>query len=54
VQPYTLYLGIEGWLTYSAKVPTRRNLILFPDKLRKGQSFLRFSDPASGQSHTIP
>jgi hypothetical protein len=45
--------GLEGFLAYSAKVPTRRNLIIFPTKLRKG-SFIRFTDPASGQVYAIP
>ncbi len=45
--------GVEGFLTYSAKVSTRRNLIVFPDKLRSG-SFVRYTDPATGQIHSIP
>lgn len=45
--------GLEGFLTYSARIPTRKNLIAFPDKLLKG-SFIRFTDPASGQAHSIP
>lgn len=45
--------GLEAFLTYSAKVPTRRNLIVFPLKLRKG-SFIRFTDPASAQVYSIP
>lgn len=44
---------LEGFLTFSAKVPTARCLVVFPDKLRKG-SFVRFTDPASGQVHSIP
>lgn len=45
--------GVEGFLTYSAKVPTRRNLVVFPTKLRSG-SFVRFSDPNTSQVHSIP
>lgn len=45
--------GLEGLLTYSAKVPTRRNLVIFPSKLRKG-SFIRFTDPETGRVYTIP
>lgn len=45
--------SVEGFLNWSAKVPTRRNLIVFPDRLRTG-SFIRFVDPASGASHSIP
>jgi RES domain-containing protein len=45
--------GIEGFLTYSAKVPTRRNLIVFPTKLRTG-SFIHFTDPGTGATHSIP
>lgn len=45
--------GLEGFLTYSAKVPTRRNLVVFPTKLRKS-SFIRFTDPAGGRVFSIP
>lgn len=30
--------GIEGFVTISAKVPTQRNLVIFPDKLLSGSS----------------
>jgi hypothetical protein len=43
---------LEGFLTYSARVPTHRCLIIFPGKLRKG-SFLRFTDPTTGQVQTV-
>ena len=51
----TLYAvkGLEGFLTYSAKVPTHRNLIVFPTKLRK-RSFIDFTDPANGNVYSIP
>ena len=45
--------GLEGFFTYSAPAPTRRNLVIFPRKLRPG-SFVRFENPITGQAHTIP
>lgn len=45
--------GLECFLTYSARVATRRNLVAFPRKLRSG-SFVRFENPITGQTHTIP
>jgi hypothetical protein len=45
--------GREGFLTYSARVPTARCLIAFPDKLRKG-SFVRFTDPVTNRAYSIP
>ncbi len=48
-----LVKGLEAFLTYSAKVPTRRNLIVFPTKLRRGSS-LRFTDPSNGMVYSIP
>jgi hypothetical protein len=45
--------GLEGFLTYSAPVPMRRNLVIFPRKLRRG-SLVRFENPITGQTHTIP
>jgi len=45
--------GLEGFLTYSAKVPTRKNLVVFPEKLHPGSS-LKFHDPISGNIITIP
>jgi RES domain-containing protein len=43
---------LEGFLTYSAKVTTKRNLVVFPTKLGRGSS-LRFFNSATGQTHTI-
>jgi hypothetical protein len=45
--------GLEGFLTVSAKMPTHRNLVVFPNKLHPGSHIL-FSDSATGQTHTIP
>ena len=45
--------GLEGFQTLSAKVPTHRNLIVFPTKLRPGSRIV-FTDPATGQTHAIP
>jgi RES domain-containing protein len=39
---------IEGFLTWSAKVPTKRNLVLFPDKLHRS-SVVRFQNPFTQQ-----
>lgn len=39
---------VEGFLTYSARQPTRRSLAVFPTKLRPGSS-IAVSDPATGQ-----
>jgi hypothetical protein len=44
--------GLEGFRTPSARWPTHRNLVVFPDKLRRGSSIV-YSDPATGQTHTI-
>jgi hypothetical protein len=44
--------GLEGFLTVSAKMPTHRILIVFPDKLRRGSSIV-YTDPATGRTHTI-
>lgn len=38
---------LEGLLTYSARMPTRRNLVVFPSRLRRG-SFVRYTDPLPG------
>lgn len=35
-------------MTYSAKAPTRRNLVVFPTKLRPGSS-VTVTDPATGR-----
>src|SRR5262249_39150319 len=45
--------GLEGFLTYSARVPTRKCLVVFPDRLRKG-SRLRFVGPDGRDLMTIP
>jgi hypothetical protein len=45
--------ALEGFLTYSARFPTRRNLVIFRQKLRPG-SLVRFKNLVTGQSHTIP
>ncbi len=42
----------EGLLTFSAKVPTKRNLVLFPNRLKK-PSFVSYTDPA-GTTVQIP
>jgi RES domain-containing protein len=44
---------IEGLLTYSARAPIHRNLVVFPNRLRKG-SFVRYTDPATGTVHQLP
>jgi RES domain-containing protein len=44
--------NVEGFLTYSARVPTRRNLIVFPAKLRPG-SFIDFENPITAQTIRI-
>jgi hypothetical protein len=44
---------IEGFRTISARVPTHMNLVVFPDRLRRGSSIV-FTHPATGQSFTIP
>jgi RES domain-containing protein len=40
--------GLEGFLTYSARASVRRNLVLFPTKLRP-RSRVELIDPATGQ-----
>lgn len=45
--------GLEGLITPSARVPTSKNLIVFPDKLQKGRSSLRFVD-AAGNVYQVP
>jgi RES domain-containing protein len=44
---------IEGFRTLSARVPTHMNLVVFPDRLRRGSSIV-FTHPATGQTFTIP
>lgn len=45
--------GLEGFLSYSARIATRRTLMVFPHKLLPG-SQLRYRDPATGNWHTLP
>lgn len=45
--------GLEGFLTYSARNPVRRNLVVFPTKVRKG-NWVRFTDPTTGTVYSIP
>jgi len=45
--------GVEGFLSYSARVATRRTLMIFPRKLMPG-SQLRFQDLATGNWVTLP
>jgi RES domain-containing protein len=45
--------SVEGFIAYSAKDPTRRNFMVYPDRLRTG-SFLRAADPQSGTILTVP
>ena len=44
--------GLEGFLSYSARIATRQNLMNFPHKLLKG-SRLRYRDPKSGNWVTV-
>jgi RES domain len=44
---------LEGFLSYSAKVATHKNLVIFPKKLRPG-SFVKFHNPITGTTVTIP
>jgi RES domain-containing protein len=45
--------GLEGFVTYSAKVATHRALVVFPSKLKRG-SYLQFNNPTTGAVETIP
>ena len=45
--------GLEGFRTLSARIPYHEALVVFPQKMQPG-SFIRFSDPATGQSLFIP
>jgi len=45
--------GLEGFRTISARLPYYMVLVLFPAKLQPG-SFVQFSNPATGQRHSIP
>lgn len=44
---------LEGFRTLSARIPYHEILVVFPQKLRPG-SYVRFSDPATGQTLSIP
>ncbi len=44
---------IEAFLSYSARVATQRNLMIFPRKLLPG-SQLRYRDPTTGNWLTLP
>jgi hypothetical protein len=44
---------LEGFLTYSAKVPTLRNLVAFPQKLLPGSS-VAYVNPLTKQRIQIP
>lgn len=46
-------LDLEGFLTFSAKVPTNLVLVVFPDKLQPG-NWVEFFYPATGERHRIP
>jgi RES domain-containing protein len=45
-------VGLEGFRTISARMPTRMSLVVFPEKLLAG-SLVEFEDPMSGRTHTI-
>jgi hypothetical protein len=44
---------IEGFRAISAPVPTHTNLVVFPDRLRRGSRIV-FTHPATGQTFSIP
>ncbi len=44
---------MEGFLTFSAKVPTYRCLVVFPNKLHS-TSLVEFFDPSGNVVHKIP
>jgi hypothetical protein len=44
---------LQGFTTFSARLPTKRILVVFPDRLRGGAR-LRFTDPATGKAHIVP
>ncbi|MGH9842288.1 MAG: RES family NAD+ phosphorylase [Blastocatellia bacterium] len=47
--------GFEGFLTVSAKSPDRKNLVIYPNKIRTpSQSSVSFSHPHTGVVHSIP
>jgi hypothetical protein len=45
--------GVEGFLCYSARIATQRNLMIFPRKLLQG-SQLSYFDPTTGDPVTFP
>jgi hypothetical protein len=45
--------GVEGFLSYSARVATQRNLMIFPRKLLPG-SQVRYRDPTTGSWLILP
>jgi hypothetical protein len=47
--------GLLGFLTVSAKAPARKNLVVFPDKIKTpADGKIEFTDPATGIVHQIP
>jgi RES domain-containing protein len=52
---YALYRvsGLEGFVTFSAKMPTYRCLVVFPAKLHS-TSAVEFFDPSGNLAHRIP
>ncbi len=47
--------GLLGFLTVSSKAPARKNLIIFPDKIKTpADGKIEFTDPSSGIVHQIP
>jgi RES domain-containing protein len=44
--------ALEGFVTYSSRVPTKKNLVIFPGKLRTGSSIV-FHNPATGTTDRI-
>lgn len=47
--------GLMGLLTISAEAPTRKNLVIFPDKIKlPTDGKIEFVEPSSGKIHQIP
>jgi hypothetical protein len=44
---------LEGFITISAKVPSHRNLVVFPQKLLP-RSYVKFYDTSTGRTYKIP
>ncbi len=45
---------LMGFITVSAKVPDRKNLIIFPDKIKRpADGKIEFTEPSSGKTHQI-